>query len=380
MSVHEKITPAGAKRYVVRWREGDRNRSRSFTRKRDADAYNAEVNRRRQLGPIAVQQLDAGKQSLDAYVREEWGPAHAPTLSKKTMQTYTASYGHHIGPYLGSMPLREITPGTLGRWQAARLRDGAGPSAMQTAVMLLGSILQAALREGKIATNPQRVMPKTKVPRRKEVRPLTPVAVETLRRSMLEGDGPHGARDAVLVSVLAYAGLRPGEALALRWQDVRENTLLIERSVSLGEVKETKTGATRTVRLLDPLRRDLAEWRMASGRPPAGGLVFPAHDGDEWGDDDWRNWRGRSFTRALKATGLPHARPYDLRHSFASLLLAEGRNVIYVARQLGHDATLTLRTYGHVMGELEDAAQLDPEAEIRAARGEGVPSRFPQAV
>jgi integrase len=54
-------------------------------------------------------------------------------------------------------------------------------------------------------------------------------------------------------------------------------------------------------------------------------------------------------------------RPYDLRHSFASLLLHEGRSVIYVARELGHDARLTLSTYGHVIDELEDLPRIDAE-------------------
>ena len=66
--------------------------------------------------------------------------------------------------------------------------------------------------------------------------------------------------------------------------------------------------------------------------------------------------------------GLEHARPYDLRHSFASLLLHEGRSVIYVARQLGHDARLTLSRYGHVIDELDDQPRLPAEAAIRAAR------------
>ena len=68
------------------------------------------------------------------------------------------------------------------------------------------------------------------------------------------------------------------------------------------------------------------------------------------------------------------ATPYTLRHSFASLLLHEGRSVIYVARQLGHDARLTLTRYGHVMDELEDQPRLEAEHAIRAAR---VPSQFP---
>jgi integrase len=71
---------------------------------------------------------------------------------------------------------------------------------------------------------------------------------------------------------------------------------------------------------------------------------------------------------ALKRAGVPYQRPYDLRHSFASLLLHEGRSVIYVARQLGHGAQLTMRTYGHVMEELDEAPRLSAEDAIRAAR------------
>ena len=69
-------------------------------------------------------------------------------------------------------------------------------------------------------------------------------------------------------------------------------------------------------------------------------------------------------------------RPYGLRHSFASLLLHEGRSVIYVARQLGHDARYTLGTYGYVMDELEDQPRISADDAIREARvGLGVESR-----
>lgn len=79
-------------------------------------------------------------------------------------------------------------------------------------------------------------------------------------------------------------------------------------------------------------------------------------------------WRGETFVPALEAAGLGRARPYDLRHSFASLLLHEGRSVIYVARQLGHDARYTLGTYGHVIDELDDQPRISAEAAMRAAR------------
>lgn len=62
-------------------------------------------------------------------------------------------------------------------------------------------------------------------------------------------------------------------------------------------------------------------------------------------------------------------RPYDLRHTFASLLLAEGKAIHYVAEQLGHGAEQTLRTYGHVIADYRDREAIDAEEEIRAARG-----------
>lgn len=89
-------------------------------------------------------------------------------------------------------------------------------------------------------------------------------------------------RDATLRSVLAYAGLRPGEALGLRWGDIRERTILIQRSVSLGEEADTKTRQHRTVRLLAPLAADLRSWRMAAGRRDDPELVFPGKGGLPW--------------------------------------------------------------------------------------------------
>jgi integrase len=59
---------------------------------------------------------------------------------------------------------------------------------------------------------------------------------------------------------------------------------------------------------------------------------------------------------------------HDLRHSFTSLLLHEGRSVIYVVRQLGHDSRLTLTPYGHVIDELEDSPRIEAEAAIAKAR------------
>jgi hypothetical protein len=149
----------------------------------------------------------------------------------------------------------------------------------------------------------------------------------------------------------------------------RERTILIERALALGRLKTTKTGKTRTVRLLAPLAADLNEWRLAQGRPDGSAPVFPNRDGSTWSDVTWRNWRRRVFAPAAATAGLGvNTRPYDLRHSFVSLLLLEGATVVEVARQAGHSPTMTLSTYAHLFEELEGTETRSAEDEIRRAR------------
>jgi len=348
--------------WQVRWRDGgrgSRERSRCFDRKADAQAFEDELRRRRRLGELV--DFTGAQETLNVYVAETWAKTHAVTLSRKTAKHYASLYDLHLAPYLGELRLTELTPEVVGRWQAERIAAGAGRVAVLHSLDLLGSILQRAVEGGRLARNPVRLVRKIARPRRREVRPLPPSIVEAMRAAA-------NPRDATLFSVLAYAGLRPQEALALQWGDVRERTLLIQRAVSLGEEKDTKTRGHRTVRLLAPLREDLLAWRLRSGRPKNSALVFPGPTGGMWSKTTYDNWRKRAFDRARAAARADEATPYALRHSFASLLLHEGRSVIYVARQLGHDARLTLTTYGHVIDELDEQPHLAAEDAIRAAR------------
>jgi hypothetical protein len=132
------------------------------------------------------------------------------------------------------------------------------------------------------------------------------------------------------------------------------------------------TRRTRSVRLLAPLAADLSNWRDACGDRDGSDLVFPRADGAAWSDYDYRNWRKRVFQKTAKAVGLTLSRPYDLRHAFVSLLLAEGRTVVDIAAQAGHSPTMTLDTYGHVIDELDPAQRRSAEELINEAREAGV--------
>ncbi len=177
-------------------------------------------------------------------------------------------------------------------------------------------------------------------------------------------------RDALIVSLLAYSGLRPGELRALRWEDVRERTILVQRAANPdGSIKVSKTGRRRAVRLLAPLAQELREYRLALGRPAERALIVTGPAGSPWTKTDWENWRERQWRPACGAAGLdPVPRPYDLRHSFVSLLLTEGRQPVWIAQQAGHSLAVLLSTYAHLIEEYAERERVDPELEIAKVR------------
>ena len=154
-----------------------------------------------------------------------------------------------------------------------------------------------------------------------------------------------GDDDRVLVHLLAYGGLRIGEAFALRWSDIdhERQTLTVRRSVSEVNgrliVGATKTSATRAIILPDALVSQLGK----AGDPHA--LVFPNRSGTY---RRYGNFRRDVWNRACKASGIV-ATPHDLRGTCASLLIDAGASPQDVQAHLGYeDVQTTLRLYVRV--------------------------------
>jgi integrase len=89
----------------------------------------------------------------------------------------------------------------------------------------------------------------------------------------------------------------------------------------------------------------------------------------------FNRWRARVFRPNVQALGLDLAKPYDLRHRFASLLLREAGGLAYVAGQLGHSVAVLADTYAHVIDELREQPNITAEAAIRQAREQRQPMR-----
>jgi integrase len=372
MSVHAMATQKG-KSWKVRWREGDRARSATFDSKRDALDFDAEIRRRKRIGTLA--ELDAGKQTIAEFAEKDWWPLHAERdLARRTREVYAYVFDAHLLGRVGGIELRAFTAQDGARLRAELEGAGVGPAATRKALMVLQGIFTHAVRWGHLQVNPLVVVAKPSGKRSRAVVPPSPAVVEAMRAD-LRAKGR--LSDATLVVVLAYAGLRPGEALALSWAHVRECVLLVERALSDGAFKETKTREFRTVELVAPLAADLTEWRLASGRPDDAQLVFPTPRGAPWTKHDWQNWSRRTFKPTAERARLVGARPYDLRHAFCSLLIRAHREVTEIARQAGHAPSMTYDTYGHVIEELRGSERVAAEDAIRAARTAHVSEKCP---
>lgn len=288
-------------------------------------------------------------------------------LTRLTVLEYERIFKTRVGPRFGPVALDGVRPRMVSAWRAELAEDGVGPEAIRRAMVLLQAMFTVAIEWGEATTNPVAVVRKPRQGRGRAATAIAPEGVERLRAELLLRGS---AQSAALVSLLAYAGLRPGEALALEVRHVRERTILVEQALSDGELKSQKTGRQyRTVDLLSVLADELGERIRVSNASVAGGLIFPRADGQPWRKDDWNNWRNRHFHPAAKAAGLARPRPYDLRHSFASLLIREQRtSIVELAEQLGHAPTMTLNTYAHVFAEHRREEPVDVEAWILRAR------------
>ncbi len=228
----------------------------------------------------------------------------------------------------GDVELRQITPNVVEDLRERLTRAGVGAPTQRKTLMLLQGILKRAVVRGLVPVNAAQLIDKPKQQPTVLPEPLPPLTVERIRAIMLEprirtvpaskpGQRRRSAyeapvasererqRNALVVAMLAYAGLRPVEDRGCTWRDLRERSL---------HVFATKTGRPRDVDLLAPLAHDLAEWRLASEGAQTNGLIVPRPSGGPWTREDWANWRRRVWRpSAIEAGVTGDLRPYRLR-------------------------------------------------------------------
>jgi integrase len=274
--------------------------------------------------------------SLAEYAHQ-WLDAHRAHLTAGTFYDYGLLLKKQIaGTALGGMALDQISRRDLDRWLVDLQAAGTGPRRANMALARLKTILRLAEEEGLIAANPSRLVRSLREPRA-AIDPFSTGETQSLLRAAAPGT------ERAFLATLLLAGLRPSEALGLKWRDVDlgRAVLSIRRSRTRWGDGMTKTEASeREVDLSSAL---VAELQTVPGARQPDDYVFT---GPRGAGLDWNNFRQRAWPRLMRMAGLRMRPPYQCRHTYAANLLAQGANPHYVAHQMGHSTlAMVIRHY-----------------------------------
>src|SRR5450759_1095993 len=286
-----------------------------------------------------------------------------PSVRRWTYHGYEVHVRLHISPAVGHLPLERLEPRHVQLLLNQKLKEAMAPKSVRYIRGTLRNALNQAVRWGLVARNAAALVDGPRVPTY-EIQAFTP---DEARKFLLAAKGD---RLEALYSVALTLGLRQGEALGLRWQDidVRLGYLRVARQLQrfdgIFQLVEPKTvRSRRTIVMPHSISKVLGEHRtrQAEERAKSGkgwnewDLVFTRPDGQPLDGTVVTH----QFHRFLDKAGLPQRRFHDLRHSCATLLLAQGVSARVVMEILGHShIALTMNTYTHVVPELRrDAAQ-----------------------
>ncbi|HXF73105.1 MAG TPA: site-specific integrase [Actinomycetota bacterium] len=359
MAFIERVTgPRRGVRYRIRYRDpSGRHRSETFRRRKDAEdrLHQLEVA----LRGGTWRDPRASRTPLAERARAWLAGRH--DLRPSTARIYEGVLRRHVLPALGDRPIGSLRPEDVRAFVSGLLERGVGRRTAQLARQVLGSVLEEAVRDGVIPSNPVRHAPAPRAERR-ELRLISPEELEGLLEVVPERWRP-------LVLVAAWCGLRWGEIAGLRVEDVdplRRRIHVRRQAVEAGgklEVTDVKTAAGRRVVAMPP---SVAEAVAAAIGDRREGFVFPSAAGGPLGR---RAWMSRVWRPAVRAAGLEGLRFHDLRHFAASVAVAAGAHPRALQARLGHSTSrVTLDVYASVLPGLDEEIAERLEAVREQAR------------
>ena len=337
----------------ARYRGPDgRERNKTFRRKSDAERW---LTQQRSLMAHGDWTNPVHGRITFAEYAEAWLESRAD-LKPKTRHQYQSLMRQHIMPSWRTVPLGKITFDGLTQWVSRLSAAGLGPSGIRQSVFVMSAALDHAARSGRIRSNPAHGLGLPR-PKRRDYVYLTHAQVLTL--------AAEAGRWRLLILLLAYTGLRWGEATALRVCDIDLDRRRVDVRRAFSDVGghvvlgTPKSHQSRTV----PLPRFLAaEIAAAVAGKHADQLVFTMPGGSVM---RLSNWRRSTFIPARRRAGLSDRfRVHDLRHTAASLMIQAGYPPKMLQEILGHASiTTTLDLYGHLYpGEMDRYADRLNEA------------------
>lgn len=291
--------------------------------------------------------------ALEGWVRTRSGDEYKPSA----LRGYEQAMRRRVLPEIGGVRLSNLTRVDLQDLADRWLAKGLDPSTIRNTLMPLRAMYRRALSRGDVSVNPTNGIELPAVRGRRE-RIATPEQAAALIAAAPE-------HDRALWATASYAGLRRGELMALRWEDIDLDAGLIrvERSWDMrdGLIEPKSRAGKRSVPIATVLREHLAAHALRTGR--RSGLVFgrapdrpfqPTTLGGR-ASTAWKRMNSERAKRRLEP--IPPIGLHECRHTFASLMIAAGVNAKALSTYMGHSTiTITLDRYGHLMPGNEDAA------------------------
>jgi len=298
--------------------------------------------------------------TVQEYIEQWLEEIHKPTVKLSTHKNYRELLVNYIIPGLGRIKLQALTPQQVQAFYSKKLSDGLSPKTINNIHGLLHKALSNAVKWNILPRNVCDAVTPPRIPR-KEKTVLTIEQAYTLLRQI------KNHRMEALFTLAMVTGMRCGELLALRWQDIdlANCSLQVKRTVNYmkgyGHVEsEPKTVKSRrqirlplfVVEVLLRHRTRQEEQRRESANAWIDrDLVFTTVEGNYIALTTLR----RAFNSVLKQAGLPHMRFHDLRHSAATILLSRGTHPKVVQEILGHSQiAMTLDVYSHVLPSMQE--------------------------
>jgi integrase len=345
----------------------------TFGSKRDAERFltltEADISQGRWLAPAA------GRTTVAEWA-EQWFNSASRTWKPKTRNTYRSVLTRLVLAHLGKVPLARLKPIAVGNWVGI-LTDQMSASQVRQAYRLLSQIMTSAVDNGMIPVSPCR---RIRLPRLPESNPeiLTVAQVNQLAAKCELGDQ-------VLILLLAYGGLRIGEALPLRRRhlDVEGGTVLIADAVTElpgGPVIDTPKDHQRRELAVPAFVVALVVRLLATLPDDPDAFLFPGRQKHTAHRQQSYHGFRRRFTAAATAAGLSDVTPHDLRATHATWV-ADSHGVMVAAHRLGHaNASVTTRHYARPVDgrDAEVAKHLDKLGKPAATRSGTQRARKPR--